>query len=304
MEGAGCTCLEGAGGCLAPGLRTLLWAMAGAPPLAPPPTWTRPGVVEAAVPGEEAGLVTEARPVDPVQPPAAGEAGGVPAGAAAPRLSAAGQGPGPQPRQRAQRQPQGLHGRRSRRAGDATHPGSSPSGQRLSARPGPALPRAWPPPPAPPLPAGWGGVLRPPGPRWGARCAGRPAIGARGTTSCPRGPPGSPRRSRCSGTPAAQQPGQSGRLSWPQTQLPNVRGHADEGAPAPSSQGLRMQRGNPSNAVRAGHPDFGSPGTSVLCLLRDTSPRGRWGPSKSKRCDQKKHTLCNILQRDFPGPGK
>lgn len=60
--------------------------------------WARPGVVEAAVSGEAAGLVAETRPIDPVQPPAAGEAGGVPAGAAAPRVSAAAQSPGPQPR--------------------------------------------------------------------------------------------------------------------------------------------------------------------------------------------------------------
>lgn len=52
-------------------------------------SWARPGVVEAAVPREAAGLVAEAGPVDPVQPPAAGEAGGVPARAAAPRLGAA-----------------------------------------------------------------------------------------------------------------------------------------------------------------------------------------------------------------------
>lgn len=63
-----------------------------------PPTWARPGVVEAAVSGEAAGLVAETRPIDPVQPPAAGEAGGVPAGAAAPGVSAAAQSPGPQPR--------------------------------------------------------------------------------------------------------------------------------------------------------------------------------------------------------------
>lgn len=61
-------------------------------------SWARPGVVEAAVSGEAAGLVAETRPIDPVQPPAAGEAGGVPAGAAAPRVSAAAQSPGPQPR--------------------------------------------------------------------------------------------------------------------------------------------------------------------------------------------------------------
>lgn len=141
------------------GLRPLAWdpvplrcgRTAGCPPSGPPPTWARPGVVEAAVPGEAAGLVAEARPVDPVLPPAVGEAGGVPAGAAAPRVGAAGQGPGPQPRQRAQRHPQGPHGTRSahlrgerwasRRAPAPEQPGLAlpRAGPRPSRRPSPAL---------------------------------------------------------------------------------------------------------------------------------------------------------------------
>lgn len=149
MEGAGAAVLPM--GPRAPGLR----ASGRRPTAAPPPTWARPVVVEAAVPGEAAGLVAEASSVDPVEPPAAGEAGGVPAGAAAPRLGAAGQGPGPQPRQRAQRQPQGPHGQRSGRgprskcrppsaaapaapaAGDAHPPGPAPRGPRPPHRPSP-----------------------------------------------------------------------------------------------------------------------------------------------------------------------
>lgn len=80
------------------------------PPGAQPPTWARSVIVEAAVPGETAGLVAEARSIDPVQPPAAGEAGWVPARTAAAGLCTASQSPGPQPRQSAQHHPQGPHG--------------------------------------------------------------------------------------------------------------------------------------------------------------------------------------------------
>lgn len=150
--------------------------MAGVPPSALGPTWACRGVVEAAVPGEAAGLVAEALPVDPVQPPAVGEAGGVPARAAEPRLDAAGQGPGPQPRQRVQRQPQGSHsehfaaqakhrpseqGLRSSESGCPRTAAAARQAQLFG-----ALPRAQPPPRTPPLPAGR--VLWPPRPRWGA----------------------------------------------------------------------------------------------------------------------------------------
>lgn len=197
-KGLGDAWFRGYGPCCGP--------MAGAPPLAPPPTWTRPGVVEAAVPGEDAGLVTEARPVDPVQPPAAGEAGGVPAGAAAPRLGAAGQGPGPQPRQRAQRQPQGLHGRRSRGAGDSAHPGSSRSGRPRSARPGPArpCPARGPRPPRRPSQRGGVGCCGRPGPGGAHAAPGAPqsALGApppaRGDRLAARGEAGAPGPQRTS----------------------------------------------------------------------------------------------------------
>lgn len=155
-------------------LRPALCLLAGvtglaAPPRAQPPTWARPGVVEAAVPGETAGLIAEARSVDPVQSPAAGEAGWVLARAAAPGLCAASQGPGPQPCQRAQHHPQGPHGQSCCGTCDPTQP-EPPASAPLLRQPQPP-PQALR-PSAPPLgraalaarPAGSGRVaLRP---RW------------------------------------------------------------------------------------------------------------------------------------------
>ena len=151
---------------------------ASCPPSSLPPTWARPGIVEAAVPGEAAGLVAEARPVDPVLPPAAGEAGGVPAGAAAPGVRAAGQGPGPQPRQHAQRHPQRPHGARSAHLRGKCR-GSSESAGPGAARPGPA-PRRPSPHPGP------GGA--PVGSRAGTGGEGASAPGARDRRSGPRAP--------------------------------------------------------------------------------------------------------------------
>jgi hypothetical protein len=119
-------------------------------------------------------LVAEASPVDPVQPPAADEAGWVPTRAAAPGLGAAGQGPGPQPRQRAQRHPQSPHGQGCRGTCDATDPrgkcsapprrGPQAAGRARPRRPAPRRPRPRPsalPRPSPGLaarPAGPGRV--------------------------------------------------------------------------------------------------------------------------------------------------
>lgn len=128
-------------------------------------------------------MVAEARPVDPVLPPAVGEAGGVPTGAAAPRVGAAGQGPGPQPRQRAQRHPQGPHGTRS-----AHLRGERWASRRAPAReqPGLALPRAGPRPSRRPSPAlaarpSWAG-------RGGRLTPGRPRSTLRAPAPYPRRP--------------------------------------------------------------------------------------------------------------------
>lgn len=239
--------------------------MAGAPPLVPPPTWTSPGVVEAAVPGEEAGLVTEARPVDPVQPPALGEAGGVAAGAAAPRLGAARQGPGPQPHQCAQRQPQGPHDQRSRGAGDATDlrnkrcaPRTAAAGERPETL-SPARPCPRPPPPARPLPAGR--VQPPPRPRWGERSPGAPPP-PRGDRPGARGEAGAPGPQRPSSlAKAATVP--VPKLSFLTSGDTLASGHCH--CRARGRGMLRVQRVGLSDAVRAGHPD--RPGTPALYLL-------------------------------------
>lgn len=142
------------------------------PPGAQPPTWARPVVVEAAVPGETAGLVTEAYSINPVQPPAAGEAGRVPARTATADLCAASQGPGPQPRQSAQHHPQGPHGQRCGDTCKRTQP-EPPANARLlrQPQPPPSVLRPSAPPfgcpgCAPARPAGTGRVAL--GPRWDA----------------------------------------------------------------------------------------------------------------------------------------
>lgn len=93
-------------------------------------------------------MVTEAGSIDPVQPPAAGEAGWVPARTAAAGLCTASQGPGPQPRQSAQHHPQGPHSQSCRDTCELTQ---------LEPRASAQLPRQPQPPPsarrpsAPPL---------------------------------------------------------------------------------------------------------------------------------------------------------
>lgn len=234
---------------------------------APPLTWTRPGVVEAAVPGEKTGLVAEARPVDPVQPPAAGEAGGVPARAAAPRLGAAGQRPGPQPRQRAQRQPHGPHGPRSGGARDAAARGIARPAAAAA-----AAPSEWPataalPGPAPRGPSPRGGRCGLPGPR-----GGRALPAPRDPAPLPACGPG---RSRCSAIPAAAatSPGPEPRF--------NVRRHVSERTLPLSSQGQSSPSGL-GRALLASHPrgvlgevPAAAP-ASITCL---TSFAYAWSPA-------------------------
>lgn len=160
-------------------------------------------------------MVTEARPVDPVQPPASGKAGGVPAGAAAPSLRAACQGAGPQPRQRAQRQPQGPHDQRSRGAGDAADlgnqfcaPPTAAAGKLRVALRGAGRCSALRAAPAPPRrPSQRGGCCGCPGPGGELALPGAPqsALGA----------PPPPRGDRQGASGEAGAPDPSGPAAWP-----------------------------------------------------------------------------------------